>query len=584
MTTPYKLPFSLSFFGASGRNFRFFNRFTEDPEKLLDEKSPGIIFKENQDIYIKFEAPENFRFTMDGLDVVTIPGMERKDEQTYIRPLPRYTDPILLFSGQDFPLVPGYYVISVSGNGKIWYGLMEITPKYMEKQSWQDMRDELAEEIKNLSFDFMKRNIHISKALEGTLGLSSAMLLRFYTISDESEKVLSVLDELSHTANARLVLKMKQMGRGDLRRPDPHIRPQHVKEREGADRTSAIYTEITRDVAENRFAKSLLLKLDDNLRLFLKEIEKPIENLRKRQDHLKQYTWDREYRSGENALSRLISYRDRAKNIRNSIRRVSLSPWFEEASGKMPDEMPMNVLMDPRYSVLYRLYKDLADPSQSFAISDFYQFQWKRTDKLYELWGFLQFIKALSAKDWELEEGISVIKEEGRYRLSSLESGTAIKMKRGNEEVHLTYDGILPSSSAETDRENEPLYTNNSHRQPDLRLDYYKGGLYYGSLIADFKYRDILFLWRDEEKSVSLRRQFNAYRDMNTRFYRDYEESRSLRDSRPVKEVWALFPREIPAGSDRDYSLRFIPLAPGLKTNSHLAEDLENYFKFLSSE
>lgn len=71
---------------------------------------------------------------------------------------------------------------------------------------------------------------------------------------------------------------------------------------------------------------------------------------------------------------------------------------------------------------------------------------------------------------------------------------------------------------------------------------------------------------------------------MNTRFYRDYEESRSLRDSRPVKEVWALFPREIPAGSDRDYSLRFIPLAPGLKTNSHLAEDLENYFKFLSSE
>lgn len=34
---------------------------------------------------------------------------------------------------------------------------MEITPKYMGKQSWQDMRDELTDEIRTLSFDFMKR-------------------------------------------------------------------------------------------------------------------------------------------------------------------------------------------------------------------------------------------------------------------------------------------------------------------------------------------------------------------------------------------------------------------------------------------
>ena len=197
------------------------------------------------------------------------------------------------------------------------------------------------------------------------------------------------------------------------------------------------------------------------------------------------------------------------------------------------------------------------------------------------MWSFLQFIKALSAKGWELEEGISVIREGGRYRLSSLESGTEIKLKRDGEEVHLTYDGILPAASADTDRENHPLYTNNSHRQPDLRLDYYKGGLYYGSLVADFKYRDLLFLWQDETRSASLRRQFNAYRDMNTRFYRDLDETASLRDSRPVKEVWAVFPREIPGRSDEDYSLRFIPLAPGLSGNERLADELENYLTSL---
>lgn len=582
MITPSKLPFTLTFSGGWDKGVRYFNRFTDNPEELAEDRAPGLTFTENQDIYIRFDAPRGFRFTMDGLDVVTIPGEERENGQTYIAPFRRQDQPLLLFEGQDFPLVPGYYVLTVEGGGKSWYGLMEITPKYMGKQSWQDMRDELTDEIRTLSFDFMKKNIHISKALEGALGLNTSMLLRFYTISSESSVVLSVLDELSHTANARMVLRLKQIRQEEGRRPDPHIRPQHVKERPGAERMPALRTEITRDVEENRFAKSILLALDHILQQFLEEIDGPIRRLEEKQAELRKYTWGLEYKTGEKALSRLSLYRRRARRIKDSISRVSRAPWFEEAGTATEGEVPMTVFMDPRYSVLYRLYKNLSDPAQSLDVSSFYQFQWKRTDKLYEMWSFLQFIKALTAKGWELEEGISVIREEGRYRLSSLESGTEIKLRREGEEVHLTYDGILPASSADTDRENHPLYTNNSHRQPDLRLDYYKGGLYYGSLVADFKYRDLLFLWQDETRSASLRRQFNAYRDMNTRFYRDLDETASLRDSRPVKEVWAVFPREIPGKSDEDYSLRFIPLAPGLTGNHRLAEELENYLTSLS--
>lgn len=582
MITPSKLPFTLTFSGGWNKGVRYFNRFTDNPEELAEDRAPGLTFTENQDIYIRFDAPRGFRFTMDGLDVVTIPGEERENGQTYIAPFRRQDQPLLLFEGQDFPLVPGYYVLTVEGGGKSWYGLMEITPKYMGKQSWQDMRDELTDEIRTLSFDFMKKNIHISKALEGALGLNTSMLLRFYTISSESSVVLSVLDELSHTANARMVLRLKQIRQEEGRRPDPHIRPQHVKERPGAERMPALRAEITRDVEENRFAKSILLALDHILQQFLEEIDGPIRRLEEKQAELRKYTWGLEYKTGEKALSRLSLYRRRARRIKDSISRVSRAPWFEEAGTATEGEVPMTVFMDPRYSVLYRLYKNLSDPAQSLDVSSFYQFQWKRTDKLYEMWSFLQFIKALTAKGWELEEGISVIREEGRYRLSSLESGTEIKLRREGEEVHLTYDGILPASSADTDRENHPLYTNNSHRQPDLRLDYYKGGLYYGSLVADFKYRDLLFLWQDETRSASLRRQFNAYRDMNTRFYRDLDETASLRDSRPVKEVWAVFPREIPGKSDEDYSLRFIPLAPGLTGNHRLAEELEDYLTSLS--
>lgn len=69
---------------------------------------------------------------------------------------------------------------------------------------------------------------------------------------------------------------------------------------------------------------------------------------------------------------------------------------------------------------------------------------------------------------------------------------------------------------------------------------------------------------------------------MNTKFYRGMEESNSIRNSRPVKEVWAVFPKEIPPRGDEDFSLRFISLAPGLKANGNLAEMVERYIVSLN--
>ena len=186
-----KLPFRLSFItkGDSGRVYPF-TRFVNGEEAVLEETA-GVSLVENQDIWLRFDGPPDFRFTMDGLDVVTLPHAEKIDGQSYLRPGWK-GEPFLLFEGRDFPLVPGYYVITVTGAGKIWRGLLEITPKFMGRQSWQAMREELVEEIKDLSFDFMKRSIHISRSMEGELGLKSAMLLRFYAISEESDRVVRV--------------------------------------------------------------------------------------------------------------------------------------------------------------------------------------------------------------------------------------------------------------------------------------------------------------------------------------------------------------------------------------------------------
>ena len=116
-------------------------------------------------------------------------------------------------------------------------------------------------------------------------------------------------------------------------------------------------------------------------------------------------------------------------------------------------------------------------------------------------------------------------------------------MKKGEEEIRLTYDGIIPAASADTDRMTAPLYTNNAHRQPDLRMDCYRGEMYCGSLVVDFKYRDMLFLWNDENRGEGLRRQFNGYRDMNTKFYRDMDEPTPSATAVPSRRSGPVFPQ-----------------------------------------
>lgn len=580
MITRFRRPFQLSFQSRNEGICRI-HRWQVAPSGL-NPSCPAAKLTENQDIAIHFTGPPDFRFTMDGLDVVFVPGAEWVDGVPYIRPS-KSPDPVTLFEGKDFPLVPGYYVITVTGRGKSWHSLLEITPKFMGKQSWQDMRDELTDEIKNLSFDFMKRSIHMSPAMEGQLGISMDMLLRFYVMSEESDRVMGVLDELARAANARLVTRKKQIRLAGDGREDSRVRRPHIRFRPGTQKATVLYTEVTRDVEENCFAKAILLRLEENLSRFMKDIERHAGRISSRQEELYPYRKSREYKMGQHALFRLDLYYEKAHAMRAGIRRVKQAPWFLEAAGPVPAKIPMNVFRDPRYSVLYRLYRNMEQPRDALEISDFYQFQWKRTDKLYELWCFLQFLKALSARGWEMGQGPAVVKEEGRYRLSSLEAGTEITMRRGNLYLRLVYDGQVPASAGDTAL-SHPLYTNTGHRQPDLRLDFYKDGRYGGSLIADFKYRDIYNLWQDTARSHGIRTQFNSYRDMHTKYYRMLSEAESLRDSRPVKEVWAVFPREAPPLSDADYSLRFVSLVPHMEANRKLPDMLEDYIGSLDFE
>ena len=579
MTIPFKFSFIARKDYPSGECIGV---FSEDIREILEgEIEPALVISENQDIWVHFQAPDGFFMTMDGLDVISLPYSIDREGQSWLPPM-KGKEYISLFQGQDFPLVPGYYVITIEGNDKVWYALIEVTPKFLGKQNWQTMKEELTKEIRHLSFDFMKQHIHIDKNLGNTLGIDSQMLLRFYIINDMFPVVMKSLEELRHTANSRIVWKQRFLSKEKADASIPS-RIRYNKEVVNASSRRVLHKEISWDIAENRFAKNLITKLKKTLFIFLEQLHKSIKKAEQTQQKNHYYVMNISTQQTQQGIEELYSYYKRTKQLLEMIRTITESSWFEETKNNPPKEIPMEVFMDPRYAALYRLDKNLLYPEQSVFVSPFYLLQWKRTDKLYELWCFLQFIKALLKQGWVLETASHVVQEQGRYRLHNLEAGTEIILRRKDEFVHLCYDKGIPDSGEYTDRLSNPLYTNNAHRTPDFRMDYYCQKQYYGSLVADFKYRDVYHLWQDKEKSKELRRQFNAYHDMNTRFYRNLDERNSLMHARPVKEVWAIFPREMESLEDTDYSLRFISLLPGSQNNEELAVRIESYIALLKN-
>ena len=97
--------------------------FTSSIRDILEGgREPDLVFSENQTVNIRFSAPEGFRFTMDGLDIFNADGEQDEEGQTWL--LPRGNKILPLFEGKNFPLVPGYYIMTVTGNGRSWYAMV----------------------------------------------------------------------------------------------------------------------------------------------------------------------------------------------------------------------------------------------------------------------------------------------------------------------------------------------------------------------------------------------------------------------------------------------------------------------------
>lgn len=548
------------------------DHFFEDEKELYEKKEDYYIeVKENLGLTITFQADlEDAQFFMDGLE--TLPeqklGYDSKKGEVYLIP---FEKPVTLFDHSDdyYPLIPGHYRIMVVYERKHYYAWVKVLPKQLEEEQWEAMKNEVEQELKGLAKELMLKKTGLHPRMQT---ISQSLLEQFYVINNRFSSVMTALSDLYRKVNSKINKEYALVPKGKSRRIDEQTVRHAVSHSQNELFIKIPVSAVTYDLPENRLAKKIIESISTTLTGFIAEVEITKRRLKKIGS------------VDEKVIEELEKLMDVAGKMRGAIQWIKTAPWYEAVGTYEASRLPFVMNSDSRYRALYQLHRELNNEQQQEQVKTSYSYQWKRSDKLYEIWGYIQFIKVLKGKKLAFVPESGWIYSEDFHRNNSITpsllASTKVVFTKDNLQIHLVYEALLPTQSRLTTLKS-PLYTRGNHTCPDGRLDLYKEGMYIGSIIVDFKYRPRNAIWNEslmyQGQKNEVMRQLVSYGDNIFSNYLFGLDSNSVVSRfSPIQEVWAIYPNRY--GQSRshdypDYKVSLIELTPG-EDNDHFVEKI----------
>lgn len=522
-----------------------------------------ICFEENRDIAIEFTSDNEYetRLYIDALDYYNNDLCE-EDEQgnAYILPTRTFT---YLFKNGDknigtcYPFVPGRYRFYVQyGDEKDYFYLM-VNPKSMNWTMLDEMRKEVESQVET-----MAHNLIVSRAVIGIKdkeqekGLLPAQINQLCKHSDKICRLIqSIRNRPRYVVNNKYsLLSMEKAAIVDHETIKYHLR--HPEEKQ---LWLTPIRELSYAVPENLMIIQSIKYLHQTSKKALSFIHAYLASTESELE--KQHGQELQERKNVNR-DRLGHQKSDLEKQRLTIRRIIYSSvrflgesWVSQIVHDRSNHS-LGLQIDSRYRKLHEIYQLIKQEKSQLTLSVDYTYCWKRTDKVYELWGFIRTIKALASERLNFIPVDGWIYGENALNTSEtipmLVEGTCVTFKNKanlSSVIRLVYDQELPFQSVDTDFYN-PLFTTNRHRKPDARLDCYKDGKYVASFIMDFKYRPAYTIKVANSRNVydKIYEQLNDYRHFESQFVDRGEDHKVTKDNydwrapNPIPQVWVMYP------------------------------------------
>lgn len=495
----------------------------------------------------------------------------------------------MLFSYDDYPLIPGFYQIIINIGETTFYASMSVKPLHVSQPAWVSMRDELETLIPGLGMDLVFRNLGFYNNCGMHLTLPPYTLFGFLIINKKFSTIMSALSDLLLKANFKL---KKEYVDKDIDRTfmvDDKSFEYLLSKPSKSDTIKSPIKTLNYDLLENRWIKVIITLIRQVLDDFTTVTNNYISELKKEIIELERYGSSslKQRNIKANIIADLNIFCQRAIKIKSAIKIIESSSWYQELTPLQNAGIPSTLFFDSRYNMLYRLYRQLKTRDTSIIIDKSYAFQWKRSDKLYELWCFIQIYQLIKEIGFEPLDGwlCQLNNESCKMLVPAIKSGTYVKFGKEDVTIKLHYDEYIPYTSEETNSDNKPLYIGDVHNKPDIRMDVYIYNIYAGSILMDVKYRKPNSFWNPQSLKTHLRsdamKQLTCYSAQCSSIYL-YGDKKNEK-IRPVPEIWVLYPDGVNYNNKffKDHRIRFIFLAPDNPDNilKDLLEDKINEFK-----
>ena len=582
-----------------------------------DEKMHSYTeLRENVNLELSFRCEDaGARCYMDGFDGL-MDGrliMDHENEENYLGCNGQVTLYKHSTSDNYYPYIPGLYSLRVeTSDGRTFYTLVKVISNRLFGDQLERMRTEVEEKLKGAALEVIRKQ-HSPKSLEA-LRINPVLFRQYQVLQHYFADIYAIVSDLAQKVRSS-VAKEYQMESADKPAHVDVVSIQHrLKRPDTMNLVKSVQKRINYDLPENQMLKAILEKWIRLLQEFVETMDRTIKGLTVKNSKDYSFSISLPLERKRRLVEELKEYRGKAMRMNGALSLVKTSHWYQEVSYRKALSVPNVMFVDVRYRKLYQI--DQALDGDELPVHTGLGQQWKRTDQLYEIWGWLQVVAVvedlggfLRGPDMKPDDQDGEGNSNGNGNESGSDSSAKKQMRlgdrlvqgwswaeRGNGErvgdrlvrgsglfgrgrsnddkdvptakdnmiiftfgearVHITYDGTIPGNPEVTEKFGVPIYTTGTNNNPDVRLDLFKREVYIGTIMIDMKYRK-------KHALTDSMRQLTSYAD-NVRSPYIYSKKR-WQKYRPVHQVLVLYP-EKHGGMEVDEldgrSISLVPLTP----------------------
>lgn len=562
----------------NGTNSIELERYNNDDLDRLDfTEVPSVKEYSNFDIKLEIEN-NNCYFEIPELDDYYITNKDEGDENSKYMANQWYS--VFNYEDQSVPLIPGIYTIKIVEENETFFSYFLIVPKDLSKPDWELMKQDVERKVKGLAIDFSQKKQIRQESTDKKDNDISNFNSRINLFLSKEKELRFVIEKLKKEAKYKINKHYRWEPLGAKNLIDS-VTIRKMSER--PDKKNMIYAAkrfLDYDVPENRWLKYILREL-------LNFTKKSIDMLNGLKEFFKSDRAEESRFDNRRAISDVEFQKRKLNtnlvNLDEKIEKLTivksyissfLSEYFVMGKNiKLSHTLPKSFMVNANYNFLYKLLISLDKNQQETNLDNFYDYYWKDTAKLYEIWTFIKTIEAIIAIGYQPVKGWIYNVNPFEQIIPKLVSGEDVFfINEKKQQLRLIYNEEIPHKGKSSFK--HPLITHSNRNKPDIRLDMFTSDeAYAGSILMDAKYKKLKSLLKTRNIHNKVSEQFREYKNdpFVTKEYWHIKDSFRAQVS-PVNSVIVLYPNNEDNDKEYVFSERYIYMS---ELNPH--KGLEEY-------